>query len=345
MCSRYEIKRWGKSLARAILNDNINLLSTGKMKSYVKVVTPSTIANFGPGFDVFGLAHDGFQDTIKIKIIEKEGIDINITGTDSEHIPREPDNNSAGYVAKYFSNKLPKGYGFKIDIEKGIPVGKGLGSSGASAAGCIVGLNRLLDLELSNNQLVSYAAKGESVSAGIDHADNVAASILGGFTIIRSYNPLHVMSLTPPTNMAIALAIPKLPIVRNKTEKARKILPDDVPIKSFVHNVGHASTVVAGISLGDVEMMGQGMSDAIVEPVRSRLIPGYDSVRKKALYSGASGVAISGAGQTIIAIVDENKVSALEVAESMKEAFEKEGVSSDIIASKPSKGAKIIEEV
>lgn len=344
MYSRYEINDGRKSLARGLLNNDGGSLSTGRMKNYVKVISPSTIANLGPGFDVFGLAHNAFHDIIEIEIVKRQGIDINISGTDSEHISNIPDNNSAGYVANKLSNKLPKGHGLRINIKKGIPVGKGLGSSGASAAGCIVGLNRILDLRLSNNQLVSLAAKGELVSAGIDHADNVAASIFGGFIIIRSYNPLNIMSLTPPSNMAIAIAIPKLPLVKNKTRKAREILPSDVPIKSFVHNVGHASTIVAGILLGDVEIVGQGMSDVIVEPIRSRLIPGYDSVKKRALSSGASGVAISGAGLTMIAIVNENKASTLEVAGSMKKAFESEGIACDIMLSKPSKGAKIIED-
>jgi len=343
LCSKYETKVERKNLVGIINGRKSPDRETGN-KTCVKVTAPSTIANLGPGFDVFGLAHSALKDIVEIELSEMRGIEIKVDGVDSKYIPSEPDKNSAGYVARLFSNRFPKGYGLKIHIEKGIPVSKGLGSSGASAAGCIVGLNRLLGLKLSNNQLVNFASKGEFVSAGIDHADNVAASIIGGFTIIKSYKPLQIMSLTPPSNMGIALAIPRMPLVKNKTRKARKILPNDVPIKSFIHNVGHASSIVAGILLGDVGMVGQGMSDVIVEPIRSKLIPGYNSVKKNALCAGASGVAISGAGHTMMAIVDENKASTLKVAESMKSAFENEGVACEILTSKPSKGALIIEE-
>jgi homoserine kinase len=144
--------------------------------------------------------------------------------------------------------------------------------------------------------------------------------------------------------MAIALAIPKTPIVERKTQKARKILPRAVPIRGLVHNVGHASSIVAGILLGDVEMIGVGMDDVIVEPVRSKLIPGYNNVKESALKAGASGVAISGAGNTLIAIVNEFKVAASKVADSMEDAFKNEGIECEIVASKPSKGASVIED-
>ena len=343
MCSVYEMQGAGKSSSKAILTKRTRA-GLRRIGSYVKVTAPSTIANLGPGFDVFGLAHSAFRDVLEIEITDGRGIDIKVDGVDSKLISCQPMKNTAGYVANLLVNNLPSGCGLGIRIKKGVPVGRGLGSSAASAAACIVGLNRLLRLGLPNNQMVSLAAKGEIVSAGSEHADNVAASILGGFIIIQSYNPLSIISLDPPSNIGIALAIPKIPTVEMKTEKARKILPSNIPIKSFVHNVGHASSMVAGIMLGDVEMMGQGMFDVIVEPVRSKLIPGYNNVKISALRAGASGVAISGAGHTMVAIVDELKAPTKKVAESMKKAIENEGIACETFTSKPSRGAEIIEE-
>ena len=330
----------GQSSAKAISEKEFSNFT----KKHIKVVAPSTAANLGPDFDVFGLAHSAFMDMVKIEIIDEPKIQIEVIGIDSEQISCDPNKNTAGFVAKLILKILSIECGLRICIEKGIPVGKGLGSSGASAAACIIGLNRIFGLGLTNNQMIRFAAKGESVSAGTEHADNVAASILGGFTIIQSYDPLNILSLDPPPNMAIALAIPKTPIVERKTQKARKILPRAVPIRGFVHNVGHASSIVAGILLGDVEMIGVGMDDVIVEPVRSKFIPGYNNVKESALKAGASGVAISGAGNTLIAIVNEFKVTASKVADAMKDAFKNEDIACEIITSRPSKGASVIEE-
>lgn len=330
----------GKSLVKAMPKKELSDIA----KKYIKVVAPSSTANLGPGFDVFGLAHSAFRDLIEIEVINRPELQIEVHGIDSGQISCDPNKNTAGFVAKLIMEMLSIECGLRISIEKGIPVGRGLGSSGASAAACIVGLNRIFGLNLTNNEMIQLAAKGESVSAGTEHADNVAASLLGGFAFIQFYNPLQIISLDPPPNMAITLVIPKIPIIEGKTKKARKILPRTVPIERFVYNVSHASSIVAGILLGDVEMIGKGMDDAIVEPVRSKLIPGYDKVKQNALKAGASGVAISGAGHTMIAIVNDFKVSVLKIAESMKEAFENEGIECDTVTSKPSKGASIIEE-
>jgi len=311
---------------------------------YVKVTAPSTTANLGPGFDVFGLAHDAFEDILEIEVTSRGKIEVEVSGVDSECIPSYLDKNTAGFVANCVAERLPSGFGLRIHIEKGIPVGKGLGSSGASAAACIVGLNRIMGLSLSNDQAIQLAAKGETASAGFPHADNVSASILGGFTIIRSYEPFHAIGLTPPPNLGIALAVPDVAVVKNKTEMARSVLPKSVPMEKMVHNVGQASSMIVGILSGDVELIGRSMVDAVVEPARSKLIPSYHTVRESALVAGAAGVAISGAGPSMIAIVDENTIPTIRVAQAMKEAFEAGGVGCKALPCKPARGANIVEE-
>jgi homoserine kinase len=307
----------------------------------VRVVAPATTANLGPGFDVFGLALNVFHDLVEVTPTGA-GITITASGKYAGMMPTSPERNTAGVVAKLILERARANTGVEIKIVKEIKPGCGLGSSGASAAAVAVALEHLLKISYSKMELISLAAQGESASAGFPHADNVAAAILGGFTIIRSYEPLDTISLKAPKNMEVAVAIPEVPMPPKKTEQARVILPDKVPLSKMVHNVGHASTIVAGFAQSDIHLIGMGMSDCVVEPVRARLIPGYEKVRKSALDADAAGVAISGAGPTMIAIVDTKKVNTTEVAEAMKEAFEHEGVKAEAYRAKPAGGVKIL---
>ena len=312
--------------------------------NHVKVVAPSTSANMGPGFDVFGLAHNAFEDRLEIEVTSQGEIEVEVVGVDSECISCDPDKNTAGFVAKYVAERLPSGCGLRIRIEKGIPVGKGLGSSGASAAACALGLNMIMGLGLSNDHVIQLAAKGEVASAGFPHADNVAASILGGFTIIRSYEPFHAMGLAPPPSLGVALAVPAVAFAQKKTEMARSVLPKAVPMEKMVHNIGQASGMIVGMLSGDIDLIGRSMIDAVVEPARAKLVPSYQKVRESALAAGGAGVAISGAGPSMIAIVDENRTPASRVAQAMKEAFEAGGIGCRAFSSKPARGANVVEE-
>jgi len=311
--------------------------------NYVRVVAPSTTANLGPGFDVFGLAHDAFEDILEIEVISRGKIQVEVSGVDSECIPCDLNKNTAGFVANCVAERLPSGCGLRIRIEKGIPVGKGLGSSGASAAACAVGLNRIMGLGLSNDHVIQLAAKGETASAGFPHADNVAASILGGFTIIRSYEPFDAIGLAPPPDLGVALAVPDVAVAQKKTEMARAVLPKSVPMEKMVHNVGQASGMIVGILSGDVDLIGRSMIDAVVEPARAKFVPSYQRVRESALAAGAAGVAISGAGPAMMAVVDERRTQAILVAQAMKEAFEAGGVGCRAFSSKPARGANVVE--
>jgi len=307
----------------------------------VRVVAPATTANLGPGFDVFGLALNVFHDLVEVSL-KGGAITINALGKYASMMPTAPERNTAGVVARLILERAKANTGVEIKIAKEIKPGCGLGSSGASAAAVAVALDHLLEIGYSKMELISLAAQGESASAGFPHADNVAAAILGGFTIIRSYEPLDAISLKVPKNLEVAVAIPEVPMPPKKTEQARSILPDKVPLSKMVHNVGHASTLVAGFAQSDINLIGKGMSDWVVEPVRARLIPGYDRVRRSALDAGAAGVAISGAGPTMIAIVDAEKVNTTDVAEAMKEAFEQEGVKAEAHRAQPTGGVKIL---
>ncbi|MCX8170791.1 MAG: homoserine kinase [Candidatus Bathyarchaeota archaeon] len=305
----------------------------------VEAVAPATSANLGAGFDVFGVALDALFDRVTVERMADRVVEIEVYGEGSGEIPIKPEMNTAGIVALEMLKYSREKCGLKIRIYKGIRPGSGLGSSAASAAATAVAVNDLLGLNLSPVQLIEFAALGELASAGAPHADNVSASILGDFTLITSRKPLDVLRLKLPPNAEFAIALPE---IRVDTRLARSVLPSEISLSSMVHNVGRAATFVAGIALKSVEVMGKGMVDAVVEPARAHLIPGLSNVKDRALKSGAAGVSISGAGPSVIALVDSEKNSAERVALEMREAFKEVGVESRILCAKPGQGARIV---
>ncbi|KPV64316.1 MAG: Homoserine kinase [Candidatus Bathyarchaeota archaeon BA2] len=288
------------------------------------------------------MALENPNDKVTIAPFSK-GIKIKVSGLAADTIPTNPDKNTAGVVAKQILEEFSLKTGLIIEIEKGILPSLGLGSSAASASAVAFGLNHLFNLKLDHKQLIRLAAKGEIASAGFEHADNVSAAIYGGFIIIKSYTPLEVTRLESPPNLGICLTLPKVPVTPKKTEKARSVLPKNVSMEKLVHNVGHAATMVAGFATGNVDLIGKSMADAVVEPARAFLVPGYQQVKENALKAGACGVAISGAGPAMIAIINTNKADASKVAEAMEKGFKSAGVSATTICTRPGKGVSMLE--
>jgi homoserine kinase len=299
--------------------------------SQVTVKAPATTANIGPGFDVFGLALQEPTDTVKLKLIP-EGTEIAVSGLSASESATNPEKSPAGLVALHMLHEFSLKAGIKMAIERRIFPSVGLGSSAASAAAVAVGLNRMFNL-----------AKGETASAGVEHADNVSAAICGGFVIVKSYKPLEIVNLKSPPNMEVCIAFPHMAAPVNKTEKARSVVPKRVSVGKLVRNVGNAAAVASGFAVGDVDLIGRSMVDAVVEPARTFLVPGYQQVRENALQSGACGVAVSGAGPAMIAVVNKVKADAVKVADAMRSGFESAGFSATAFATRPGKGACLME--
>ena len=301
-------------------------------------------ANLGSGFDVFGLALNRYSDTVKARITSGRAIRIAVRGPQSRDLSVDVRKNSAGPPALELTRKAHLKKGLEIIVEKHVPQGLGLGSSGTTAAACTKALDYLLDLQLSNNELVRVASLGEKAVTGTAHADNVAASILGGFVIAYD-NPTRTISLKPPQNLAIVVATPQLPVQSGKTRKARKAIPEKVKVKSAVLNIGRASAIAAGFAKGDVGIIGTGMEDEIAEPYRQHLIPGYHDVKRMGLDAGAAGVSISGAGPSLVALVDRKSHEPRLVAQAMVKAFAQNNMSSTSFIARPAPGATIVKEV
>lgn len=295
---------------------------------------PSSTANLGPGFDVFGLALDAFFDEVTLS---KRKAGITIVTEDS--IPVSPSKNTAGLVVSYMKRRFKVKSGVEIRIRKGIPAGYGMGSSAASAAATAVAFNRLFKLNLDGNTLVECAGVGERASAGSIHYDNVSASVLGGFVIVRT-NPLDVIRISPPSDLRLCVAVPKLKVPPKKTEVSRSVVPKQVSLSDSVVNLSNAAAIVAGFVGKDARLIGTSIRDIIVEPARQHLIPGFSTVKKNALRAGALGVTISGAGPSVIAFA--TKSSDLEkIASAMRAGFASAKTGCDVIICRPSDGAKI----
>ena len=325
----------------------------------------SSTANLGPGYDVFGLGLDAFEDTVKIMTTRKRMTmsnrskkQITIKMLDEEEkrsskgiegrerrgeitIPSNPEDNSAGLVVKRMAEDFHIDYDLDIHIQKKVPAGFGMGSSAASAAAAAVAFDNLFDLKIDKTKLVEYAAEGEVASAGTKHYDNVSGSLLGGFVIVRTSPKLEFIRIEPPKDLVLVIAVPLIQVPKRKTEVARSVLPNAVPLKSVVHNVSNASTIVAGFMSKDIEMIAKGIDDVIVEPARKHLIPGYDEVKRKAIKAGALAVTISGAGPSIISFLNSNK-DGKEVAEAMAAGFKQAKIESMTVICHPSTGAKVV---
>ena len=302
------------------------------MVSKITIKAPSSTANLGPGFDTFGLAIDAFYDEITLTKT-KNGITI-IT---DDNIPTNPENNTAGLVVKNMKKKLKIKSGVEIQIKKGIPAGFGMGSSAGSAAATAVAFGKLFKIKLNSNQLVEFAGFGEKASAGTIHYDNVAASVLGGFVIVKT-NPLNVITIDSPMNLRMCVAVPKIDVPKKKTKVSRGVIPKKVKLVDAVLNLSNASAIVAGFMKKDPELIGNSIKDVIVEPARQHMIPGYDKVKQNALKAGAYGVTISGAGPSVIAF-SKNSFDLKKISTAMSKGFKSANIDCQTIICKPSKGA------
>ena len=323
-------------------------------------VAPCSTANLGPGYDVFGLALNGMKDVVKIRrvihdfsamkqignmsALGKKRINMKVSGSRSEAIPISAESNSAGLAVMKMAGDFGIEDQLEIEITKGIPAGFGLGSSAASAAAAAVAFDRLFDLRIDKTRLVHYAAEGEIASAGIKHYDNVAASLLGGFIIVgiaSDDQKPRFTKIEPPSDLGLVVAVPNLQVPKKKTGVARGVLPSLVPLRSVIHNVSNASTIVAGFASKDVQLIANGMNDAIVEPARQHLIPGFSYVRKNAQNAGALAVAISGAGPSVVSFLKTDE-SWRKVASAMKRGFKESGIISRTYLLHPGVGAKVV---
>lgn len=286
--------------------------------SSLTVFAPATIANLGPGFDVLGVAVEGLGDWVTVTAVDEPGIVIESIEGDDGRLSRDATRNTAGIAASE-ALKLAgvPDLGAVLRIRKGLPLGSGLGSSGASAAAAAWAVNLLLGQQLSKQDLLHACLVAEASVSGW-HADNVAPSLFGGFVLIRAYDPLDVIEMPTPMGITFVLVTPDFEL---PTREARLAVPEMVSMKQHIATSGNLGAVVAALFGGSARLLGKSMQDAIVEPARAPLIPGFAAVKAAALEAGALACSISGAGPTLFALTDTAEMAPF-IARAMQDGFE-----------------------
>lgn len=305
----------------------------------VKAFAPATVANVSCGFDIFGFAIQEPGDTVELTKRDEPGIVITeITGDDGR-LPRQAEKNSVTVVMLALLKHLGiKDLGCEVVLRKNMPLGSGMGSSAASAVAGVVAMNELLGNPLTRRELLPFAMEGERIASGSAHADNVGPSLLGGFVVIRSYNPLDIFTIPVPDDLYCTLVHPDIEI---NTKDARFILRNEVSLKNTIAQMGNVAGLVAGLMKADYDLISRSMVDVIIEPVRSILIPEFKEVKQAAISNGALGCSISGAGPSMFAL-SRGIENAKNAGKAMQERFANAGIDSAVHVSGINQGGAMI---
>lgn len=311
-----------------------------KRLSYIKVFAPATVANVASGFDVLGFALEKPGDTVELTVKPEKKVRVTgITG-DSGMLPFDPEKNTAAVAVESFLHSMDWPFGIDIKLHKQMPLSSGLGSSAASSVAAVYGVNILAGKPLRITDLLPYTLQAEKAACGTAHGDNTAPSLLGGFALIRSYNPPDVIKLPVPGGISCAVAHPNTEV---NTGDARKILKKEVSLSKAISQWGNLAALVAALYKEDFDLLGRSLKDVIVEPVRSLLIPGFDAVKAAALEAGALGCSISGSGPSVFALCSTlNTAKAAGAA--MQESFKQAGLDCDLYISRVNKRGPVVLE-
>lgn len=300
---------------------------------------PASVGNVAIGFDILGFAVDALGDRITVSRSATPGVRITGASGVVSDLPSEPERNTAGRALLALNVAVRPDFGFDMHIDKGIPLGSGLGGSAASAVGAVVAANALLDRPLSKLELLQFAMQGEAVASGSLHADNIAPSLFGGLVLTVGIDNPRVKRIPVPAGICAVIAHPHMFL---STKQARAILKREVTMSDFVWQTANLAGFISGCYTNDLELIREGLNDVVIEPQRRQLIPGFSAVRSAALSAGALGCSISGAGPTMFAwalAADAEGVRQAMVAE-----FARHGVETDHwVVPVESDGARVIE--
>jgi homoserine kinase len=276
-------------------------------RSSIHVFAPATVANVVCGFDVLGFAVNEPGDEVIMSITNKPGITISkITGDDGR-LPLDPAKNTVSVSVAHYLRSIDRlDIGLDIELHKKMPIGSGLGSSSASTVAGLYAIKTLLGDDTDPSTLLPFAMKGEEMACGHGHADNVAPALLGGFVLIRSYDPLDVVRLPHPASLWCAIVFPDVDV---PTREARQIIRKNIQMKDAVTQWGNIAGLVSGLFMNDIDLIGRSMKDVLVEPVRSMLIPDFYLMREMAMELGAVSFGISGSGPSVFAFTRDEETA------------------------------------
>ncbi|MBT8191738.1 MAG: homoserine kinase [Saprospiraceae bacterium] len=283
-------------------------------KNGLKVFAPGSVANVAVGYDILGFAINDVGDEVIVRQGVKPGLHIRAIHN-NPNIPKDIMKNTASYSAyKLMEHVGAENEAIEMELIKNMGIGTGLGSSAASAVAGVFAVNEYLGKPCSRNELLKFATLGEQIADGAFHADNVAPSLLGGIVLIRDNESLDVVKLPCPSGLRCVLIYPQVEVL---TEQARKILTPDISLKQHIRQSGNLGAFVSSLYRSDFELMKRSLSDCVIEPQRSHLIPFFDEVKGFALSENALGFSISGAGPSMFALCN-NSIIAENIADGIR---------------------------
>jgi len=263
----------------------------------VKVFAPATVANVGCGYDTMGFALDAVGEHVEVSRRSDDQLLIQeIIGAD---LSKDPKQNVATIAIQAMLDAMEASQGFDVTITKNFKPGSGLGSSASSAAGAVFAVNELLGNPYTKEELLPFALEGEAFASKCYHADNVAPSLLGGFQVIRSYEPLSLFTVQPNMELEVVIVFPDVEV---KTAESKGLLPKDIPVATARKQWANTAALVHALHAGDMELLNASIEDWVAEPVRKGLIPKYDQVKALAQEAGSVGFNISGSGPSMFAL-------------------------------------------
>jgi len=306
----------------------------------ISVFAPATVANVVCGFDVLGFAVNEPGDEVVMRVTNKPGITISkITGDDGR-LPLDPAKNTVSVSVQHYLNSIGRNdIGLDIELHKKMPIGSGLGSSSASTVAGLFAIKTLLGDDTDPATLLPFAMKGEEMACGHGHADNVAPALMGGFILIRSYEPLDVVRLPHPAGLWCAIVFPDVDV---PTREARQIIRNKILMRDAVTQWGNIAGLVSGLFMNDIDLMGRSMKDILVEPVRSMLIPDFYQMREMAMGLGAVSFGISGSGPSVFAFTKDEE-TAIKITQKLQQHLMGISIGSNIYVSTINdKGPRVI---
>ncbi len=261
----------------------------------VRVAVPASTANLGPGFDTLGMALSLYS---WIEMKEAEQTKITLLGDQLYGIPTDKTNliyKMAQAVFRKANVSIPE---LEITMYSDIPLTRGLGSSASALIGALAAANALTGHVLPDEELLNMATAFEK------HPDNVGASLYGGI-VVATWDGEHAncLRIAPSVNMQALVVIPDFQL---STTKAREVLPTELTMADAIYNISRSSLLVAALSAGKLDLIREAMQDRLHQPYRAALIPGMEQILQEATDRGALGIALSGAGPTMIALVDRH---------------------------------------
>ena len=286
--------------------------------SAITVTVPATTANLGPGFDCIGAALKLYNE---FKFTRQEGrLTIDVTGTEAQRVQTDENNLLYQAFVKFYQHIEQTPPTVKIEIKLGVPLARGLGSSATAIVGGLVAANQLEGTPMSQSQVMELAIAMEG------HPDNVVPALLGGCRLAATSGAgWEICDVPWHKDVVPVVAIPNFEL---STSKARSVLPTEVSRADAIFNTAHLGLLLRGLETGNGQWLKTALQDRLHQPYRKALIPGYDALNIAAVSAGAYGMVISGAGPTLLALVDKLHSKAVEAA--ILAAWQEEGITAEV---------------